>query len=384
MASGVTDVTAPTPSPTRLECFSLQARGEPGMSDLITTFRTLQRARPASATRRARRRVESADVPTDLLAGLREMELLVSGDLPRATALASSASARVYRVDLGWGSLCVKRHLSHDPADPRALLAERVSAETAWLKVASGVLPGAAPAVLGASPASGVLAMEYLDGDDFASWQSRLAAGRVEPWIAAELGHLVGRLHAASANSVIVRERFASLAAFRALALEPSLEAAARAWPDCEPRLAALAGGFGARRIALLHGALAPDSILVGPRGLVLVDADCAHSGDPVFDAATCLAAIALRMVGHSQLRADLAATYDAFQRSYFAHVTWEMPEHAEVRAAAVMPALLLAGLTDRPTPEPRARAAAAALLLDPPRRIDELCSRWLDALSQE
>jgi tRNA A-37 threonylcarbamoyl transferase component Bud32 len=354
------------------------------MSDLITTFRTLQRARPSTAKRRARHRVESADVPTDVVAGLRQMELLASGDVPRVTALASSPAARVYRVDLGWGSLCVKRHVSHDPSDARALMAERVSAETAWLKVASGVVPGTAPAVLGAFPAGGVFAMEYLDGDDFASWQSRLAAGKVEPWVAAELGHLIGRLHAASANSAVVRERFVSLATFRALALAPRFDAAARARSDCEPRLAALAGGLGARRIALLHGALSPDNVLVGPRGPVLIDADCAHSGDAVFDAATCLAALALRMVGHSQLRPDLAETYDAFQRSYLAHVTWEMPEHAEARAAALIPALLLAGLAEGAADQRRASDVAHALLLDPPRRVDELCGRWLDALAQE
>jgi aminoglycoside phosphotransferase (APT) family kinase protein len=157
--------------------------------------------------------------------------------------------------------------------------------------------------------------------------------------------------------------------------------------PGGEQRLVALEESLGAVRIALVHGALAPDNVLLGPRGPVLIDADCAHSGDPAFDAATCLAALALRMVGHPQLRAGLVAAYDAFHRSYFAHVTWEMPEQAEARAAALIPALLLVGLSGHvaagAADGQRAREAARALLLEPPRQLDELCQRWQSTLAQ-
>jgi len=357
------------------------------MSDLITTFSTLQHRRPSVGALRALRLVAAADVPTDVVLALRQLELLASGDIPYVTPLVSSRAARVYRVELGWGVVCLKRQLAPDPAAGEGHAAERASAEAGWHKLACDVVPGAAPVVLGALPNGAVFAMEYLDADDFPAWQTRLAAGYVEPWVAAEVGHLIGRLHAASANSVAVRERFAAQAAFRALVLAPLLEQAARAVPGCEPRLVALAESLGAIHAALVHGALAPDNVLLGPRGPVLIDADCAHSGDPVFDAATCLAALALRMVGHTQLRAELGAAYDAFHRSYFAHVTWEMPEHAEARAAALIPALLAVGLAGHAAAgtagEQRACDAARALLLEPPRQLDELCRRWLEALAR-
>jgi len=352
------------------------------MSDLITTFSTLQQHRQSSGARRVPRVVGVADVPTDLITALREMELLAPGDVPRMTTLASGRTARVYRVDLGWGTVCLKRALSHDP-----LGAERTRAETGWFKVASEAVPGTAPTVLGSHPAGAVFAMEYLDADEFPSWQGRIAAGTVEPGVAAELGHVVGRLHAASANSVAVREQFASQAAFRALCLAPQLEQVARVQPGCEPRLAALEQMPGTTHIALVHGALSPDNVLLGPRGPVLIDADCAHSGDPMFDVAACLAALAVRMAAHRRLRAALATAYDAFHRSYFAHVTWEMPEAAAARAAALVPALLLAGLAATPAAGGDAQRpaveAARALLLEPPHRLDDLGRAWLDALTR-
>jgi hypothetical protein len=356
------------------------------MPDLITTFSNLQRSRPAAEKRRTPRPVAAADVPTDVASALRQMQLLASGDSPRVTMLPSSFATRACRIDLGWGTIFLKRELAPEAA-AESFIAERVGAEAAWFKVACGVVPGVAPTVLGSLPAAGVVALEYLDPEEFPSWQSRLAAGRIEPWVAAELGHLIGRLHAASANSRSVAERFASREPFRALALAPLLARAAAAAPDCAPRIAAIGERLGATRCALVHGALAPDNVLVGPRGPVLIDADCAHSGDPVFDVASALAALALRMVTHCQSRVALVNSFDAFHRSYFAHVTWEMPEEAEARATTLLPVLLAAGLDAMRGVGPaqdwrRALDAALALLTATPARLEELLRPWLDALS--
>ena len=365
-----------------MERFSLQ---QVAMPDLITTFGNLQRNRPASEKRRMAR-AAAADVPTDVASALRQMQLLASGDSPRVTMLPSSVATRACRIELGWGTIFLKRALAPDPAAD-GFLAERTRAESAWFKVACGVVPGVAPTVLGSLPAAGLLALEYLDPEEFPSWQSRLAAGRIEPWVAAELGHLAGRLHAASANSLAVSERFAARDPFHVLALVPLLARAATAASDCADRIVAIGRQLGATRLALVHGALAPDNVLVGPRGPVLMDADCAHSGDPMYDVASCLAALALRMVAHCQGRVALANAFDAFHRSYFAHVTWEMPEEAEARAATLLPVLLAAGLdatrgAGGADDGRRALQTALALLRAPVPRLEEVLRTWLDALS--
>jgi Phosphotransferase enzyme family len=357
------------------------------MPDLITTFSNMQRSRPAAEKRRgARTTVAAADVPTDVVSALRQMQLLASGDSPRVTMLPSSFATRASRIDLGWGTIFLKRALASE-AGAESFVAERVHAEAAWFKVACGVVPGVAPTVLGSLPAAGVVALEYLDPEEFPAWQGRLAAGRIEPWVAAELGHLVGRLHAASANSLSVTERFASRAPFRVLAIAPLLARATAAAPDCAARIAALGERLGATRLALVHGALTPDNVLVGTRGPVLIDADCAHSGDPVFDVASALAALALRMVTHCQSRVALVNAFDAFHRSYFAHVTWEMPEEAEARATTLLPVFLAAGLESMrgvgaAQDARRALDAAVVLLTATPARLEELLRTWLDALS--
>jgi len=356
------------------------------MPDLLTTFGKMQRTRPAGEKRRAPRAAAHTDVPTDVASALRQMQLLASGDSPRITMIPSGLATRATRIELGWGTIFLKRALATD-ALAEGFLAERTCAESAWFRIACGVAPGIAPTVLGSLPAAGVLALEYLDPEEFPSWQSRLAAGRVEPWVGAELGHLIGRLHAASSNSASVAERFAAREPFRALGLVPLVAAAQAAAPDAAARIVAIGERLDATRGALVHGALAPDNVLVGPRGPVLVDADCAHSGDPMYDVASALGALALRMVAHTQSRVALLNAFDAFHRSYFAHVTWEMPEAAEARAASLVPLFLAAGLDGT---RHSARSADARRLLDttlalldaPPARLEELARTWLGALS--
>jgi Ser/Thr protein kinase RdoA (MazF antagonist) len=375
----VTPFTRAVPRKHRLERFSLPRRPEEStMSNLPETFGTLER-NSAERAMRALRGTTVAPVSAELAEVLRAMGLLAPHDVPHATVLSENPLARVYRVETAVGIVCVKQHFSYDT--PSADARERTRIEHAWFHYASGTVPAAAPALRGVALSRAALATEYLDPAEFPAWQSRLAAGDVAPWIAAEAGHLLGRLHAASAGSAMLRKQFAGRAAPLAFAPRSRVPSAAAA------RLAELDHKLAATRLALVHGAVTPDNVLVGPRGPVLIDADRAHYGDPIFDAASCLAAIALRMAGHCQLRRELTAAFAAFGGSYFAHVTWERPEQAESRAAEFIPALLLAGFERDARASVagigRARDAACTLLLDPGARLAELESRWLDLLAR-
>ncbi|HSD44890.1 MAG TPA: aminoglycoside phosphotransferase family protein [Burkholderiales bacterium] len=360
------------------------------MATLATTFGTLQHLRKPGGSAPRSRAVVPGDVPSEIAAALRAMDLLAPGDLPRLLPLSISGEARVYRAEMGWGTLCLKRTEFAPTGAAEQAIAERVDTERRWLKLAQIIVPGCTPTVLGSLPSGGCLALEYLDEPEFPTWQSRLAGGRVEPWVAAELGHLTGRLHAASAHSTAVAQQLAGRAAFQALRIAPAFGRIAAAHADCAVQLERIEGELGATRITLVHGDLAPENVLCGPRGPVLIDADCAHFGDPAIDVATVLAALGLRLVAHCRLRAEYAACWDAFHGSYSAHVVWEMADRIEARAAALIPALALAaieagtvaGLAAATGAGRAARDAARDLLLAPPERLDALRDAWLNALA--
>jgi tRNA A-37 threonylcarbamoyl transferase component Bud32 len=358
------------------------------MPTLATTFGNLQHSRSAAQAAPRVRAVGAGDLPSETAAALRAMDLLASGDVSSVVQLSDSADARVLRVDLGWGAICLKHAASASGPPEGALCAERVDAEARWLRLAQTTVPGCTPAVHGALPSGGWLATEYLDATEFPVWQRRLASGQVEPWVAAELGPLVGRLHAATAHSAAVARHLPARGAFQRLRLAPAFDRVAAAHPDCEPHLRRLATDLSAVSVVAAHGDLVPENVLNGPRGPVLIDADCAHYGDPALDVATLLAALWARMATHCRLRAEYAACWDAFNRSYAAHVVWEVPEHLETRAAALVPALGLAALESPPFTglgdAERPRIAARGLLAAPPATLGALRDAWLDAFAGE
>lgn len=359
------------------------------MSNLSTVFNTLRWARPQAPASRAT--VANGEPPTEILQALAQMDLLVTGDRPELTRLPSGEETAVYRVELAWGTVCLKRALRAPGARPEAAAAPARSAyETRWLRLAREVVPDSTPEIFAEHPVAGIFVMEYLEPDRYPPWSRILEGDRVEPWIAAEIGHLLGRLHAASANSVTVQQRFPSAATFRALCIEPRMRGALAAHAECGAVLQSLFAGIEQSRLALVHGAFTPDNVLVGPRGPVVVDADCATYADPIFDFACMLAELAMWMLWRPRKQAAYAACFETFHRTYLPHVTWQMTADAEAHAARLVPALILGALHGPAAARrvvadadaKRARDAALALVLAPVERLAAVRDAWLDAIA--
>ena len=79
------------------------------MTNLSRTFNemSVQHGRERAAL--ARPVHDTGDSPTELMGALREMGLAAPGDQARITHLGKARASEIYRVDLGWGTLCVKR-----------------------------------------------------------------------------------------------------------------------------------------------------------------------------------------------------------------------------------------------------------------------------------
>jgi hypothetical protein len=144
----------------------------------------------------------------------------------------------------------------------------------------------------------------------------------------------------------------------------------------------------GTRR-ALVHGDVSPKNILLGSDGPVFLDAECAWYGDPAFDLAFCLNHLLLKCLWVPGAREAFLACFRALAEAYLGGVDWEPRPELELRAARLLPGLLLARvdgkspveyLTAEPDKE-RVRGFAGALLCHPVARLDAIRAAWEDEL---
>jgi aminoglycoside phosphotransferase (APT) family kinase protein len=305
-----------------------------------------------------------------------------------AAALAGGISSDIYRVDLTSETICVKRALPKlkVPADWRAP-PERNRNEVGWMRTAGAIVPGSVPSIVAEDAKGWAFAMAYLPPSAYPNWKDRLRDGAIDNEAASRVGDVLGRIHAATARSPDVVERFQNDAVFDAIRLEPYLAATARVHRDLRDRFAALIDATRTNKHALIHGDFSPKNILVGPQGPVILDAECATYGDPAFDLAFIENHLLLKGAWKPQWRTRYVGACFALQRAYVAHVTWE-PEAAMLRrTAALLPGLMLARvdgkspveyLTDS-TMKDAVRKFARQLLVSPVPDPADVAQRWID-----
>lgn len=328
----------------------------------------------------------------ELRAALLRMGLAGPREHPAFVPLAGGVSSEIYRVDLAAGPVCVKRAL------PRLKVSaewnapvERNRYEAAWMRAARAIEPDFVPRILGEDAGSAAFAMEYLDPARHPVWKAELRDGRIDAGFAAETGRRLARVHAATAGDACIGGAFRTDAIFHAIRIEPYLLATARAHPDRAAALEALARTTAETRLALVHGDVSPKNILAGPKGPILLDAECAWYGDPAFDLAFCLNHLLLKCLWRPLARERYLASFDALRAAYLAGVAWEPAPRIEARAARLLPGLFL-GRVDGKSPveyvtegrdKDRVRRVARALLAAPPAGLAAVREAWGEELAR-
>lgn len=153
---------------------------------------------------------------------------------------------------------------------------------------------------------------------DHRVWKADLLAGRVEAEIAAACGRLLGRLHAASWQNAAISGRLDDRKIFDELRLDPYYRTLARAFPGADAAaLEQLIDSVLRHRRSLVHADFSPKNLLVFESGLLLVDFETGHFGDPAFDLGFFLSHLMLKAAYHAPEIEPYLALTERFWRSY-------------------------------------------------------------------
>ncbi len=334
-----------------------------------------------------------AEAAEAVVGHLRRLGVIAPGEAVRdCDPLAGGVSSEIWRIDTDRRSVCVKRALPRLKVSAEWFApVERNAFEAGWFEVAGRIVPDAVPRILAHDAAAGLLVMDHLDPRHFRLWKEELRQGRVDLAVCEAVGRRLVRIHAWTASDGALSHRFATGHLFHALRLEPYFIAAANAHPDRAAALQDLVEVTAGTRLALVHGDVSPKNILIGPRGPVFLDAECAWYGDPAFDLAFCLNHLLLKYLWVGEAAAALVAGYCQLAEAYLQGVAWEPAEDLEARAARLLPGLLLARVDGKSPVEylvddgdkERVRRVARVLLAAPVVSLGDVLSAWVQGLPE-
>ncbi len=308
----------------------------------------------------------------------------------RMQRLSGGISSDIWRVEVDDAVFCVKRALPKlRVVSDWPVPVERNVNEAAWFEVVAEFMPDAVPKILAEDAQAGIFAMEFLEEANYPNWKVELSKAHVSLDAARAVGSRLARIHSVTAKRADMPARFASDDIFHAIRLKPYLLATAQKHTDLAARLEQIARTTATSKHALVHGDVSPKNILLGPRGPVFIDAECAWWGDPAFDIAFCLNHFLLKCLWVPPATERFIEAFHTLANAYLAGVDWEPVEVIEARTSALLAGLFLARVDGMSPAEyvtaerdkERVRKVASALIREPAERLAAIAAAWQNEL---
>lgn len=227
---------------------------------------------------------------------LEERGFGAGGPPPRCRQLGGGVSNTVVLVEGAGERFVLKQAL------PRLRVKDEWLADRAriWrerdsLEAVARLLPeGWVPKVLWSDEPNFLFAMEAAP-EPAEFWKSRLLAGQIDAALAKRAGIALGLTIRETWKSPADAQRFGDQTAFDQLRIDPYYRTIARRNPDIAAEVTEWIAEMNDTRVALTHGDWSPKNMMVTPHGMFFIDYECAHFGDPAFDAAFCLNHLVLK-----------------------------------------------------------------------------------------
>jgi aminoglycoside phosphotransferase (APT) family kinase protein len=200
---------------------------------------------------------------------------------------------------------------------------ERVYREADAMQALRPVLGPVVPEVLFEDRENYVFAMAAAP-TDAKVWKQILLGGHADPTLAQATAEILAKIHQTGARNRDWQDRFGDQTNFYELRLEPYYIRLPLRFPNLKSDVDQLVATTTAVRRTLVHADFSPKNMLVHGAGLVLVDYETVHFGDPAFDLGFFLAHLSLKAIYHVGRHGRFLDLIATFWRAYLERVDFE------------------------------------------------------------
>lgn len=261
---------------------------------------------------------------------------------PLVEPMAGGISSDIFLIHDNGDKFVMKRALAQlRSKDAWFADVSRNRVEREYIEYVGSFLPAAVPRIIFNDDEGGFFAMEYF-GSGFECWKNQLMEGKCDVAVTESIARSMATIHDHSWENEKIARQFATDANFYALRLESYLLTTGSRHPELDHFFQAEARRIAATKLSLMHGDFTPKNILVGPGREVVLDAEPACYGDPIFDAASVLNHLLLKAL-HFAPDSDPYVNLAAFFWSAYLRGMDRHKAGLEARLLHLQPMMLLA-----------------------------------------
>jgi 5-methylthioribose kinase len=274
---------------------------------------------------------------------LRERGTVPAGAPVTITELSGGISNCVLRAEWPGGCVVVKQSRPELRVEADwPFVRSRIHVERDCMRYLGQLVPGCVPRVVFADEERYLFGMTCAPPGG-AVWKDELLAGRIDPAAAERAAALLARIHAGAAGDEAARERFADQTVLIQGRIDPYHLTAADANRDIAELVHEEVERLLATQRTLVLGDYAPKNTFVYPDGILVLDFEVAHWGDPGFDVAFCLNHLCLKAFRFPERARALLGAARAFWAAYAGAVGPADARVAEASTALELGCLMLA-----------------------------------------
>ena len=282
-------------------------------------------------------------LPAEIYQSCLDFGLLNPTELYKNIKITDGVSSDIWFIQSNKKKFCIKRALKKlTVKEDWYAPINRSNFEAKYFYECKKIIPNSFPKILGHDKKKYILAMHWYDNNKYLVWKKKLLEGSVSFFDAKIVAKVLVKIHKSFYKKKKYEKSFLNDSTFLAIRIEPYILFTANSYPNHRKRFISVAKSLVENKKTLIHGDFSPKNILIGKSYPIILDAETACWGDPVFDLAFCLNHIILKSI-HKRNNKKYIELGKVFLEAYLRELTFEDCNNFLYRMFELLPLLTLA-----------------------------------------